>query len=91
MSITITGTGGRLKSGSRIVTALGVWTAESIGNNQARVTVTTHTPDPFYWEHHNPAKLKLFLPFGRNELRGSAVLVAAEPLILEFTQDEEEA
>lgn len=89
MALTLTGTGGILKSGTRTVTELGAWTAESLGNNMARVAVKDHTPDPFYWEHHNPDRLKLYLPFGRNELRGTAVMVAAVPLILEFTQDEE--
>lgn len=89
--MSISGSGGRLKSGSRTVTEVGAWTAQALGNGCLRVQVTQHTPDPFWWEHHDPARLKLDLDFGREGLRGPVEVVSPNPLTLILTIPPEEA
>jgi len=88
-SLLITGAGGRLRSGSRTVSELGAWSAAASGDGHFRVTVGRHAPDPYWWEHHDPARLALELAFGKHGLRGRAVLLSPDPLILTLTQDKE--
>ena len=88
-SLTISGSGGRLKSGSRVVTELGTWTAEALGGGRLRVAVKDHQPDPFWWEHHDPAKLRLDLAIGRDGLQGPVELLSPAPLTLILTIPEE--
>lgn len=90
-SLAITGRSGRLKSGSRVVTEIAGWEAQAVGGGRLRVAVTAHEPDPFWWEHHDPARLRLDLDFGREGLRGPAELLSSAPLTLIMTLPQEEA
>jgi len=88
-SFVLHGTAGCLKSGSRVVTELRGWRAEAVEVGRLRVAVTAHTPDPYWWEHYNPDRLKLDLALGRRGLRGPATLISTEPLVLEFDHESE--
>jgi len=84
----INGTAGCLKSGSRVVTEFQGWRAEAVDGARLRVAVLAHTPDPYWWEHYNPDRLKLDLAFGKGGLRGPATIVSASPLVLDLAQEE---
>jgi hypothetical protein len=82
----ISGRGGALRCGSRVVTELKGWNAEVLSNEVVRITVVEHEPDPYWWEHHS-GPLKLDLSFGRMEMWGPATIVASEPLVIDMTQE----
>jgi hypothetical protein len=83
----IRGRTGVLRSGSRVVTELVGWRAESFPDGTLRVHPYHHEPDPYWWEHHDGSWLVLDLDFGRDGLRGPATIVASEPLVIDMTQE----
>jgi len=82
----ISGRTGLLRSGSRVVTEFSVWTAEPVGD-RLRVTVASHEPDPYWWEHHGGRGLVIELDLGRTPLRGPAAIVASDPLVIDFEEE----
>lgn len=84
----ITGLGGALYSGSRVVTRFEKAVAEPLGGYRWRLVAESHRPDPYWWEHRDPDReLKCHTRFGWLPAR----YVADEPLTLEVFIDPEES
>ena len=87
MGFVIRGRFGRLRSGARTVAELDGWEAEPTGEATLRVRAKDCRPDGFWWEHRNAGRLALDLDFGRDGLRGPAVIESDDPLIVVVTTE----
>lgn len=77
----VSGSAGLLRAGSRVAAEIGRWSAAPQPDGRWRISVSQHTPDPYWLE--NGTSFVAILQVGKGEVRGPAEVVSVEPLVLD--------